>query len=337
MIKKEDVFLNEAYWRDMSDNELIEYCGRIFDYYRQEGFPYYPTDMETRKKEFDKLRKYDRSSLITEDGVIQQTMHGLGLAWSYFPHAFNVRCGNMMTPYEAFMDDRIFEDVIFRRLKMGTYISDSGIRKMLKIYSGVQAVSNFRPTAAAALYDRYAPNGVVWDMSCGWGGRLLGAAISGVKTYIGTEPAELTFEGLHDMAEDLLGDFDYWIFKTGSETYVPDAEMLDFCFTSPPYFDLEKYSDEDSQSYIRFPDREQWLNGYLRTTFENCYRGLKPNKYMAINIADKKGNKLEQDAVRIAEEVGFELVDTLKLALSNVNLRNKGNKFKYEPIYIFKK
>jgi DNA modification methylase len=137
------------------------------------------------------------------------------------------------------------------------------------------------------------------------------------------------------MAKDFAGDFDYQIFKTGSENYIPEKEMLDFCFTSPPYFDLEKYSDEDSQSYKKFPNRELWLNGYLRTTFENCYHGLKPSKHMAINIADKKGNKLELDTIRIAEEVGFKLVKTLKLALSNINLRDKSKKFKYEPIYIF--
>ena len=85
------------------------------------------------EKKTKKLKKYDRSSLITEDGVIRQTMHGLGLAWSYFPHAFHVKCGNMTTPYEAFIDDQIFLNVIYKRLKMGTYISDSGIRKMLKI------------------------------------------------------------------------------------------------------------------------------------------------------------------------------------------------------------
>jgi len=39
--------------------------------------------------------------------------------------------------------------------------------------------------------------------------------------------------------------------------------------------------------------------------------------------------------VKVAEHVGFRLVKKAKLALSNVNLRNKGNKFKYEPIYIF--
>jgi branched-chain amino acid transport system substrate-binding protein len=66
-----------------------------------------------------------------------------------------------MTPYKAFIDDDIFIRVIRRRLKMGTYISESGIRKMLKLFSNVQSVSNFRPTAAAAIYNNFAKNGVV--------------------------------------------------------------------------------------------------------------------------------------------------------------------------------
>ena len=32
---------------------------------------------------------------------------------------------------------------------------------------------------------------------------------------------------------------------------------------SPPYFDLERYSDEPTQSCVRFPDRESWLSEYF--------------------------------------------------------------------------
>lgn len=335
MINKEQVFVNERHWRNMSESELQDFAQLIFDYYRQEGFPYYPTDKETRDKDYNKLLKYDRSSLI-EDGVVKQTMHGLGLAWSFFPDAWNVKCGGRMTPYEAFMDDEIFMKIIQKRLKMGTYISDSGIRKMLKIYSGVQSVSNFRPTAAAALYDEFAKDGVVWDMSGGWGGRMLGAKISGVKYYITTDPSAYSYVGLGSMAL-YLRFVNSFVCHLGSEVYRPDKNSLDFCFTSPPYFDLEKYTDQETQSYKKFPNRELWLNGFLRQTFENCRYGLKDGKYMAINIADIKGNELEADCVRIAEEVGFKLKKTLKLALSNVNLRDKAKKFKYEPIYLFEK
>ena len=335
MINKNEIFVNESHWRNMNDIEVENFVHKIFDYYRQEGFPYYPTDMATRQKDFDSLVKYDRSNLFQDD-IVKQTMHGLGLAWSYFPDSFDVQCGNKMTPLAAFNNDEIFMKVIRKRLKMGTYMSDSGIRKMLKIFTGVQGVSNFRPTAAAAIYDTFAKDGVVWDMSGGWGGRLLGAIASGVEAYITTEPSKEAFDGLLGLAEDFAHDrIEYELVNTGSEEMKPMKNSLDLCFTSPPYFDLEKYSDEQSQSYVKFPERELWIEGFLRKTFKNCHYGLKEDGVMAINIADIKGNELEADMVKTAEQVGFRLVKKAKLALSNVNLRDKAKKFKYEPIYIF--
>lgn len=326
--------INEIYWRNMTPDEQEEFVLQIFSYYRIHGFPYYPTDKESRQKDFNKLMAYDRSTLFEND-IVKQTMHGLGLAWSYFPHAFDVKCGNKLTPYEAFMDDKIFKNVIRKRLKMGTYISDSGIRKMLKIYTGVQGVSNFRPTAAAAIYDAFAKNGVIWDMSCGWGGRMLGAIASGVQMYIGTEPSSKTFDGLTRLAIDFGAPISTQLYRLGSEDFKPDRKSLDVCFTSPPYFDLEKYSDEETQSYVKFESKDAWIEGFLRETFKNCHYGLKDDGVMLINIADIRGNELEKDILNVAEQVGFRVVKRLKLALSNINLRNKEVKFKYEPIYLF--
>lgn len=336
MINKEEIFVNEKYWRNMSDIELDLFARKIFQFYRENGFPYYSIDKIDRDKEFNKLMNYDRSNLIV-DKIIKQTMHGLGLAWSYFPHAFNVKCNGKMTPYEAFMDDEILMKVIEKRLKMGTYISDSGIRKMLKIYSTVQAVSNFRPTAAAAIYDRFAKNGVVWDMSGGWGGRLLGAIVSGVKEYIATEPSSKTCKGLIELANDYGKNISYQINCCGSEEYRPKKESLDLCFTSPPYFNLEKYSNELSQSYIKFKSLDEWIDGYLKETFKRCLFGLKNRSYLLINIANIKNGNLEDITIQTAKDVGFEYVDKFNLALSNVNLKNKNKTHKFEPIYIFVK
>lgn len=339
MISKDEIFINESYWRNMNSNDLELYVRKIFDYYRENGFPYYPTDMETRRKDFESLMKYDRSHLFTND-IIGQSMHGLGLAWSYFPHAFNVKSNNKITPYEAFINDEMFLNVIRKRLKMGTYMSDSGIRKMIKIYSGVQGVSNFRPTAAASIYDTFAKKGVVWDMSGGWGGRLLGAIASGVNTYVCTEPSKLTYDGLLNLSCDFGGKTCTEIVCCGSEEYKPRKECIDLCFTSPPYFDLEKYSDEPSQSYIKFNTKETWIEEFLRPTFENCYYGLKSDGHMLINIADVNGKhniNLENETIKVAESIGFKLIKKLKLSLSNPNLYIKEDKYKYEPLYLFVK
>jgi hypothetical protein len=339
MKEKEGIHINENYWRNMTPVELENFAKIIFIHYRETGFPYYPTDDLTRQKDFKTLMKYNFKSLFAGN-MIMQSMHGLGLAWSYFPHSFNVRSNDKMTPYEAFMNDDIFMKVIRKRLEMGTYISDSGIRKMLKIFTGVQGVSNFRPTAAACIYNRFAKGGTVWDMSGGWGGRLLGALAGGVGAYIATEPSKLTCDGLYDLAKDFGGKTECVIFEQGSEDFTPEKGVLDLCFTSPPYFDLEKYADEPSQSYIKFNTKETWIEGFLRPTFKNCHHGLKVGGYMLINIADVKGKyniNLEQETINTAMDVGFLLVDEYQLALSNINLRKKGMKFKYEPIYVFKK
>lgn len=339
MIRKEDIFVNESHWRDMSDVELDDFKNIIFTYYRENGFPYY--NKLNNNKEFDNFIKYDISNLITNDGIVKQTMHGLGLLWSYFPHAFEVKCNNKLSPLEAFNNDEIFKKIITKRLKHGTYISNSGILKTTKLFSGVQSVSNFRPSAAAAIYNKYANNGIVWDMSSGWGGRLLGAIKSNVKKYIGTEPSLKTYEGLYYLKKDFGSfrkDLAIELHLLGSEEYFPEKNSLDLCFTSPPYFNTEKYSNEISQSYIKYPDYTKWIDGYLTQTIRNCHYGLKRDGVLAINIAKTKQlPTIENDMLIVANNNGFKLVDILKLALSNPNMRNKTNAFKYEPIFIFKK
>lgn len=354
MITQDQVFINSSIWNTFTEEQTNEYIDLVFSYYRQQGFPYYPTDTDSRLKEFKKLLNYDSNNIITyEENKLcyKQVMHGLSLAWSYFPHSWSIPCNNFRTPMQAFEDDTIFRKVIQKRLKTGTYMSDSGIRKMLKIYSGNQCVSNFRPTTAEAIYNKYATNGTVWDMSSGFGGRLLGFIVSNAKKYIGTEPSTKTYNGLNELSHDYKEIYpkcssvdlffnqiykpskEIEIYKIGSEDYIPDKESLDFCFTSPPYFDTEKYSDERTQSYKKYPDIDIWTECFLKKTFENCYRGLKQGKYMMINIANTKSYRdLEKRTVKTAIEVGFKLIDTQYYLLSSISHKTK---FKYEPIFVF--
>ena len=304
---------------------------------RSRGLDEVLTD-EEKSRQLRSLLRYGHSTLIV-DGVVRQTMHALKLARSYFPHMLNVQAGNQRTPREVFDNDRLLQKAIFKRLKHGTFkfdgesgyrLSDSELRKGLLTYTGTQGVSNFRPTAAAAIYHYLLPErgGVTWDMSSGWGGRLLGAiACNKVHTYIGTDPSSLTFAGLENMRDELpaiaeqLGyrKLKVELYKLGSEVYVPEPNSLDLCFTSPPYFDTERYSDEPTQSYIKFPTPDTWLTGFMGQTLRNCAHGLKPNGLLAINIADVAAYPdLSRRFVEFAEQNGWKLVDTLKLALSSM-------------------
>ncbi len=306
----------------------------IFDYYRRHGFPHYKIREDEKHQHMRKMQKFDINTIFKNNQIIQ-TMHGLRLCWSYFPHAWSVKCGGAKyTPLDIYNDDEKFKSAIRKCWNMFNHVNDNTIRKILKIYTNSQAVSNFRPSAAKLIYEKFGGD-VIWDMSCGWGGRMIGFLASSRPKYIGTEPSSETFKGLKQIKKDF-----FYLTKTvelhklGSEVYEPKRESLDLCFTSPPYFDTEKYSDESTQSYVKYPTKEEWVNGFLQKTIENCYRGLKGNKYMLINIANTPKYKfIEEETIRISKELGFKQEKTIELTLSSV----MGVGYKYEPIFVFKK
>ena len=350
------------------------------DSIKAKGFPYYPTDEKWRNNIYNQLLAFKRDTMIDhKNKVIGQSTHGLNLAWSYMQHAWGIKCGKMKTPMEIWNDEEHLEKGI-NKILTGTFftkkaaheITQSDMRAMLRRYSGSQMVSNFRPTAAATLYDIFVDkdsplegttSGTVWDPSMGYGGRLLGAIAAGVN-YIGTDPCVPTYAGLEKIRDEYGHNHkQYKLLKQGSETFVPQPETLDFVFTSPPYLGHEMYGDEEEQSFRKFPQQDLWRNGFLLKTIQNAYIGLKPGKYAAFNVANVKSYKtFEEDTYECMEEAGFTDIDIWWLSLStqqgtktqttldgeSVEGKQKQNyvgRFarpdipgrKYEPIFIGKK
>ena len=337
VILMSEVFINKSIWSHFDETEMENYIDEVFKYYRSSGFPYFPTNDAFRENEIRKLTSYDYHRVIdSENKTIKQSMHGLSLAWSFMPHSWGVVCGRKKTPLMIFGNDVDLRGVIRKRIKMGDNMSDNGLRKMMKLYTGTQSVSNFRPTAAAAIYDTFCPKGgTVWDLSSGYGGRLLGAHLANVK-YIGTDPCKKTYDGLISIAEYM--GIDATIHKLGSEVFVPEANSLDFAFTSPPYFDWEEYSYEETQSFVKFRTLDEWTEGFILQSFKNAFIGLKAGAKMAINAANTRNAKDIEERVRAAAiTAGFIECDTWKLALSNPTMSKTKSNFKYEPIYVFQK
>lgn len=346
----------------VDEEQLEKRINEVYEYWQEQGFPFYNTDPQWRKHKFLALKQVDCKNLLTKEGVIKPHQEGLSLAWSYMPHSFGIRCGKMKTPMEIFESEEHFKKGI-KKLLTGSFFgkfkvddlkpisydiygektytsadkkhkSESTMRSLLRRYTGTQCVSNFRPTAAACLYQNFMkPGETVWDMSMGYGGRILGAIISNVN-YVGTDPATLTYKGLTEIRDDFgNNNRTYNLNKLGSEVFVPEKDSLDFAFTSPPYFNWEQYSDDAGQSFAQFSTNEDWNEGFLRKTIQNVKHGLKSGKYMGLNVADIKSHKtFEDDTVRIAKEEGFEHTDTYKLQLSS-----QESGAKYEPVFIFKK
>lgn len=185
--------------------------------------------------------------------------------------------------------------------------------------------------------------------NCGFGGRMLGA-LSSTKNfkYVGTDPCTETMYHLHELGEYIEmatgREESYELHCCGSEDFKGKPNSIDFAFTSPPYFDLEVYSTEETQCYNKFPNLKDWLEGYVRQTIKNIYVMLKPGRVYAINIADFKVHSGETVAyvdewIRISGEEGMPLFDTVYLGVTaRAGSRQQANgEMKKENILIFKK
>lgn len=272
--------------------------------------------------------------------------------------AKNSRC--KISPNQALYDDELLErmyNYIDTKPKFYTGDDIANLRTFFR-NAGKWAckVANFSPNVARKIYERYMPkhNAYILDYSCGFGSRMLGCLSSkNDYTYFGIDPNTKLCKRLN-----MLGEFineekpcNYKIYCQGSEQKIDElVNMIDLAFSSPPYFNLETYTDESTQSTNKFSNYELWLNQYVEPTIKNIYNYLKNDGLFILNIKNlTRGNKepLLDDWIKIAETNGFELVEmqemkhqSSKKALAKY-IVDKGINYKYtgdsEPLAIFKK
>jgi hypothetical protein len=270
-----------------------------------------------------------------------------------FPNLYDVECKGVKnnSPYYKFYDDhKLYRAIKFclDHKSITHPVVPTAIKDGLEMLGG-NVATNFSPMKAKAIYEKYCPKGgIIYDYSCGFGGRMLGALTSKNNyKYIGVEPCIETYQSLNKLGKHIEQATNreniFKIFCKGSEDFQLKANTIDFAFSSPPYFNLENYSNEETQCYHKFPELNKWFNGYVRPTIENIYHMLKPNRYYAVNIADFKfGNKnveFVNQWINISINTGFTFVKEIpmKLQTRRGNGHSDNTFKKQEGIYLFKK
>ena len=319
----------------MTSSDRIE---ELFKYWREKGYPHYDRNEYDAFDELDKIIQYDTRELIDGDNIVQ-TMHGLGFLWTFHPHWVEVN--NIL---ELWNDDDKLRELCRKTIEYCDKHEDgkitvNRIRQNSKVYLAKQSPSNFRPTAAKYIYNTYGNRGVVYDPCAGWGGRLFGFLASNCQKYIGVEPSTKSFKGLQELNDTYNKGILFDTFKdvelknVCAEDWIPH-ELVDLVFTSPPYFDCEKYSDEPTQSFLRHPTKELWTGGFLRELIAGSHLVLKKNGYLAINIANTTNHDwIEREFRNLTDEFGFKPIRILNLVLSSI----AGKGIKTEPIFILQK
>ena len=258
-----------------------------------------------------------------------------------FPNMHRVDAGNSINNclYNRFYDDAKLMKCIMRHMKNYRF---TNLRTMFFMYGRYfwQTATGFSPMRAKAICTQLTLVGdTVYDFSAGFGGRLLGV-LSAKRHYIGCEPDMNTFHNLHRLGEHIKNvnsAAEYFLINKGSEDVHLTSNSVDLVFSCPPYFALERYSQEPTQSVVRFPHYTEWLEGYVRPTLATAFKALKPDKLMALVLATRihylnKPYMLGDDWKRIAEQVGFKFVDALP-----INKRARKLSSNAEQLYLFKK
>lgn len=335
--------------------ELIE---EVFNIYRARNI--FPITYYSEEGILEEIQKCREKEYKTFDGEIldQRPTQGTGLLKFLFPNIQKVICKNTPnnSPYARFYDDhklkRAIEFCFKFKPKIRCPLVPTQLNGGLEMIGG-NIATNFLPMKVRILVDYYMKEGETFlDFSSGFGGRLLGVLSSKKQLYyIGFEPNAETYYNLRKLEKYINKSFQEdsrtLLMNQGSEIPLDYdfKECADFIFSSPPYFDLERYSEEETQCYIKYPNIEDWLEGYVRNTIKNINFALKLNKYYAVNIADFKVNNRDiefvKEWVKISEEEGFKLEKTISMKLGRQRPNNLSelNSFisKEENIYLFKK
>lgn len=317
-----------------------------FQYYRKNGFPYIKlTDFEIvhifreLQKSVSKINK-KKNTLFGMEKIIEiQSVNDQKLANYFHPHIYNSYAIGMRSPTQSFMIDKSLRKVMRLSLKYSNEISDKIVNIFLRTVNGTQMCSNFRPTAAKAIYN-YLNGNTVLDMSTGYGGRLLGFLASKCNgTYYGVDPNKQTCMCNKKIAKYFNVENRVKIICSAFED-VNNLPKVDVAFTSPPYFSKEIY-DEDSltQSRDRYPIYKDWRNNFLKSMIQKTNLCLNNQGLMAINIQDVKIKNimypLVKDTIKIALQNNFILIEKLRIKFSSFGKNLE--KVKTEPLLIFKK
>jgi hypothetical protein len=155
--------------------------------------------------------------------------------------------------------------------------------------------SQFKPSIAKALYERFESKRIL-DFSMGWGDRLAGFYASNCgEVYVGLDPNTMNHVAYGAQVNFYESFRTFFEVEKKVEFYKEPAEDFDFTsyldyfdtvFTSPPYFDIERYSDEETQSWVRYKSIDDWNSLFLHKTLKNIIPTLKLGGIMAINISD---------------------------------------------------
>ena len=314
---------------------------RACEYWRRRGFPFPRVTRRDLEREFGRLLAVPPGTIV-RGNALAPSMVGLRIANAFHPQMWRVKVHGV-SAVERFQDDGVLREALLKALRFWPdrrCWNAQCVRSMMRIHHRTR-IANFRPTVAKALITHYSTSGShVFDFSAGFGGRLLGA-LALDRHYIAVDPARSQVRGLRRMVKATRrvcrGTAE--VHQTCAEVLMPTlpSHSVDLVFSSPPYFDLERYSTERTQSYIRYPTYDRWRDQFLSVVIREAHRMLRRGGFLVLNVSNTHRCPVASDAYRQAAK-RFRVIRRFRLLMNAPPTdRARGCLYRWEPVFVFQK
>ena len=293
--------------------------------------------LSTIYSDWDKLKNYK----IETNNISAQTTVGLSIIKKHMTHIYDVKnykgkcISNLWTRGNI---EKVLK--INRQTHSTPYVSE--IIRQFGFMAGVSKVTIYRPLLTKRIVEYFGAKEVL-DVCVGWGGRMLGSVCINGVNYTGIEPFSKTYEGLRQIKNKLELET-VTLYEDKAENILPTLERkYDLAITSPPYYNLEIYSSEESQSH-HYGSYEKWYDSFLKPIVYGVIDKLKEGGKSCWSVKNFKTDKqynLYDDIVKLHKEKGWEKMDIEFYVGNSVRpgLKEKNGKVKKskEVTYIFSK
>lgn len=262
---------------------------------------------------------------------------------NYFHQDARWKCDsiNAPSPYRTWHTEK-FLDTLLNCIWTLKYkeLWKSDFRSMISLRKYI--ASQFKPNVAKSIYTNFNSKRVL-DFSSGWGDRLAGfCACPDTDFYYGIDPNHAVQVNYQKQVEAYNTSKICEFIEAPAEDVDIPVNEFDTVFTSPPYFNVERYTQDGNQSWKKFKKLDTWLNEFLFVVLEKAWNGLKKDGHMIINISDvysgHQVNKICDPMNDFIKKLGGTFVNGMGMKMAKrPNSKSHKDGVFVEPVWIWRK
>jgi 16S rRNA G966 N2-methylase RsmD len=249
---------------------------------------------------------------------------GMKLCEHFFPNFYKIQNKKGNSFHSLWKANNLTKVLKWNRKSHTTpYLSE--LKRGIYFNYNLAKSTMYRPQMAKMIVTKLKAKRVL-DPCAGWGGRMLGCIASGAE-YVAFEPNTETYNGLMQLIEFLnIGDKVRIIKDSALEMEKYNIGEFDLILTSPPYFDLEVYSDENTQSIKGCDTYKIWVDKFLEPLTNLALGHLKEDGWSCWNVHSVGKMKMIDDIKYIHKNYPHQTIFSIISSKRQTNQTNNAKK-----------